>query len=85
MQEIFLKEREKVFYVIVAPGSAVIWLVTNTATLYSARENNAKKVDYIQLEFQNILSSMVKARLLLKHFKFQMNEKKIFFMTDGCS
>lgn len=43
----FGKEREA-SYVIVAPGSAVIWLVTNTATLYSAIENNAKRVDQIQ-------------------------------------
>lgn len=81
----FKKEREKISYVIVAPGSAVIWLVTNTATLYSAIENNAKRVDYIQLEFQNILPSVVKARLLLKHFKFQTKEKQIFFMSDGWS
>ena len=27
-------------YDIVAPGSAVIWLVTNTATLYSERSEN---------------------------------------------
>lgn len=31
-------------YVIVAPGSAVIWLVTNTATLYSASRNKIKKL-----------------------------------------
>lgn len=72
---LFTKKKFAISYVIPAPGSAVIWLVTNTATLYSTI--NVKYIRGINCDITIIIRNVA-----LVYFETTMCMCTIRYMAD---